>query len=219
MLRTTNTIVVLYANVYMIVCICCFSLGGGSVKKLKRTSSMDSAEAKVIMAAGESSKTDTSEFIEKQRQILNELKSSNLSENQDDDVAMEDEDRTGSAGIVDFKDDHFKNTPPNSSVQDARKVITTEPGLSNGYLRMQDVSQDTDQKYADYVNIGNEDYENMISKHKRRGKCEAHCISTSFPSLFLSLLSSPKSERRGVGRRRQTLGMRLDVFWLFWKAS
>ena len=43
------------------------------MKKVKRTSSFDSADRHVIMAVGESSQTDCAAFIEEQKQILNEF--------------------------------------------------------------------------------------------------------------------------------------------------
>ena len=46
-----------------------YFVGHESVKKVKRTTSFDSADHNVIMAAGESSQTDCAAFIEKQKQI------------------------------------------------------------------------------------------------------------------------------------------------------
>lgn len=43
------------------------------MKKVKRTSSFDSADRDIIMAAGESNQTDCAAFIEEQKQILNEF--------------------------------------------------------------------------------------------------------------------------------------------------
>ena len=137
-----------------------------------RTKSLDDS-AEVIKAAGESSQTDTSAFIEQQRLLLNEVKSSKPSanrDNEDNDVVMQDEDSTVVATQLDFKDEHFKNTPPNSSVRDDRP-ITTQPGLSNFE------SQDIAKMYAEYVNIEPDEYAKMISRHDsgRGGKCKATC--------------------------------------------
>ena len=151
---------------------------------------MNSAEAEVIVAAGESSKTDTLEFIEKQRQMFNELKSRKLSDPQDKDVVMQDEDRASTAANFDFKDDHFKTTPPNSSVYNGKQIITKQPGLSNDDPKVKCLSQDTahDQRHADYDNIEEGDYVN-ISKHKRHGKCETHCSL-----VYLTILRQGRSE-------------------------
>ena len=43
------------------------------MKKVERTSSFDSADRDVIMAAGGGSQTDCAAFIEEQKQILNEF--------------------------------------------------------------------------------------------------------------------------------------------------
>ena len=51
----------------------------------------------VIVAAGESSKTDTREFIEKQQQLFDDIKKCPTS---DEDVAMNDHGRTDSAGVT-----------------------------------------------------------------------------------------------------------------------
>ena len=142
------------------------SLGGESVRKVRKTSLVDSADAKLIMAAGESSQTDTSVFIEKQRQMFNEMQSSNPPSYRDnDDVDMQDEDRTGNA--INFNEDHYKSTSPNSSVRDGGPVITKQPGHSQGFN-----SQDTTKTYADYVNIEEGDYAKLIEGHEcgRRGK-------------------------------------------------
>lgn len=70
------------------------------MKKVKRTSSFDSADRDVIMAAGGGSQTDCAAFIEEQKQILNEferLKGSALTHGH---VTRESNDkRTHSAGL------------------------------------------------------------------------------------------------------------------------
>ncbi|XP_078367475.1 ubiquitin carboxyl-terminal hydrolase CYLD-like [Oculina patagonica] len=133
---------------------------GESVKKARRTNSFDSAD--VIKAAGESSQTDPSAFIEQQRQMLEEMKNAKSSRNRDnnEDVDMRDEDRTSQ---IDFQDDHFKNTPPNSSIRD-NGPITTQPGLSNAKFKSQETARKT--SYPDYVHIEKDDYEQLMGKHE-----------------------------------------------------
>lgn len=125
------------------------------------------------MAAGESSKTDPQEFIEKQRQMLREFEGKNLPDNQDNDVIMHDEERTDSAENFHFKEDHFKNTLQDRSVNDGNKIITVQPGLSNGDRNYTNCNyQNTTQEYDDFVNI--EKDETWIRKSERQGKCEVH---------------------------------------------
>ena len=156
---------------------CIFILGTSteSARKLRRTNSMTSAETELIMAAGESSKTDPQEFIEKQRQMLREFEGKNLPDNQDNDVIMHDEERTDSAENFHFKDDHFKNTPQDRSVNEGNKIITEQPGLSNGDRNYTNCNyQNTTQEYDDYVNIDKDGSETWIRECERQGKCEAH---------------------------------------------
>ena len=64
---------------------CCFTnsfLGGASERKLAKRNSFNSAD--VIKAARESSQTDTTAFVEKQRQILDEMKSAKSSSHRGD---------------------------------------------------------------------------------------------------------------------------------------
>ena len=79
--------------------LCIFILGASteSVRKLRRTNSMTLAETELIMAAGESSKFDLQEFIEKQRQMFREFECKNVPDNQGKDVIIHDEERTDSA--------------------------------------------------------------------------------------------------------------------------
>ena len=62
---------------------------------VRRSNSFDLAA--VIIAAGESSKTDTREFIEIQQQLLDDIKKCPTS---DEDVAMKDDGRTASTGVT-----------------------------------------------------------------------------------------------------------------------
>ena len=119
----------------------CSIVGGVSSKRVRRTSSFEDS-ASVIKAAGESSKTDPTQFIEQQQQLLDEIKSSKAPDCNDEDVVMHDDERTDGAKL-NFDDKHFRNTPPNSA------PITKQPGLSS-----------TLPGYPDYVNVKKEDCEN-----------------------------------------------------------
>lgn len=133
-------------------------LGGESVRKVRRTNSFDSAD--VIKAAGESSQTDPTAFIEQQRQMLDKMKSAKSSSHQGEDVDMRDEDKSTQ---IDFQDDHFKNSPPNSAVRDSRP-ITTQPGFSNAESTCQEPARKT--SYPDYVHIEENDYEQLMAPHE-----------------------------------------------------
>ena len=112
---------------------------------LRRSNSFNSSA--IMLAAGESSKTDSREFIEKQREMLDEFNSSKLSPS--DDAPMYDIERTDSASFSDhlnFDDKHFRNSPPKS------EPITEQPQCSKAY--------------HDFVNIDKEDYEKLIKKDK-----------------------------------------------------
>ena len=120
----------------------CSIVGGVSSKRVRRTSSFEDS-ASVIKAAGESSKTDPTQFIEQQQQLLDEIKSSKASECNDEDVVMRNDERMDSATKLNFDEKHFRNTPPNSA------PITEQPGLSS-----------TLPGYPDYVNVEKKDCEN-----------------------------------------------------------
>ena len=75
---------------------------------MRRTSSVEDS-ASVIKAAGESSKTDPTEFIEQQQRLLDEIKCSNTLI-----VVLPDDERTDSATKSNFDEQHFRNTPPHS---------------------------------------------------------------------------------------------------------
>ncbi|XP_067052974.1 ubiquitin carboxyl-terminal hydrolase CYLD-like [Acropora muricata] len=111
---------------------------------VRRANSFNSAA--VIVAAGESSKTDTREFIEKQQQLLDGFKKSPSS---DEDVTMNDDERTDSASFnLNFDDKHFQISVSHN------QPITTQPGFSEA-------------GYYDYVNIdedGNEEAWNSYNK-------------------------------------------------------
>ena len=137
----------------------CISILGSSkesVRKLRRTNSTTSAETELIMAAGESRKSNPQEFIEKQRQMLREFEGKNLPDIQDNVVIMSDEESTDFAENFHFKDGHLKNTPQDRSVSLGTK-ITVQPGLSNGYRNYANFKyQNTTQEYNEYVNIEKE---------------------------------------------------------------
>ena len=123
---------------------CVFCVGGLSPKRVRRASSVEDS-ASVIKAAGESSKTDPTQFIEQQQQLLDEIKSSKPSDRNDEDVVMHDDERTDSATKLNFDEQHFRNTPP----------ITAQPGLSSALP-----------DYPDYEVIGKRDYENAIRQER-----------------------------------------------------
>ena len=71
---------------------------------VRRSNSFNSAA--VIVAAGESSKTDTREFIAKQQQLLDDFKKCPTS---DEDITMNDDKRTGSVSFnLNFNDKPFQ---------------------------------------------------------------------------------------------------------------
>ncbi|PFX21234.1 putative serine/threonine-protein kinase drkD [Stylophora pistillata] len=89
-----------------------------SVRKLRRTNSMTSAEIKIMVAAGESSKTDSQEFIEKQRLMLREfVRHKSLPDHQDNYVIIQDEEGKDSAENSHFKGGHFQSIPPDDCGQ------------------------------------------------------------------------------------------------------
>ncbi|XP_015770334.1 PREDICTED: uncharacterized protein LOC107348782 isoform X4 [Acropora digitifera] len=116
---------------------------------VRRSNSFNSA---VIVAAGESSKTDTREFIEKQQQRLDDFKKCPTS---DEDVAMKDDERTDSSSLnnynLNFDPKHFGNSPPNN------KPITVQPGFSEA-------------AFFEYVNIGKDGNEEAWRDHNNRGE-------------------------------------------------
>ena len=135
----------------------CF-VGRESVKKAKRSSSVDSADHNVIMAAGESSQTNCAAFIEEQKQMLHEYNSSKVSlpTKRESDVRMSNDERTDSASNMNFKEDHYKNTPPNSDLKNPTP-ITKQPGLSNVGGR----------SYCGFVQIEKEDYDKAMQQCKK----------------------------------------------------
>ena len=137
-------------------CTAVYFIGHESVKKVKRTISFDSADHNVIMAAGESSQTDCAAFIEEQEQMLHEYKSSKASLPTMRDARMSNDERTDSTGNMNFNEEHYKSTPPNSDLTNP-PPITTQPGLSNVGGR----------SYCGFVQIEKEDYDKAMQQHKK----------------------------------------------------
>ena len=133
-----------------------YFVGRESVKKVKRTTSFDSADHNLIMAAGESSHTDCTAFIEEQKQMLHEFKSSKASLPTKRDARMSNDERTDSAGNMNFNENHYKSTPPNSDLNNPTP-ITKQPGLSNVGGR----------SYCGFVEIEKDDYDKVMQQHKK----------------------------------------------------
>ncbi|XP_068684536.1 probable serine/threonine-protein kinase drkD isoform X2 [Montipora foliosa] len=105
----------------------------------------------IMLAAGESSKTDSREFIEKQREMLDEFKRSKLSPSYD--VPMYDIEGTDSASSSDhlnFEDKRFKNSPLKE------EPITEQP--------------------RDFVYIDKEDYDKLFKKDESSDSVPRECI-------------------------------------------
>ena len=126
------------------------ALYGESVRKVKRPKLFDSANVIV------------SPVIDQQCLLLYGVKSAKISANRDtnEDVDVEDEDRTSQ---MDFQDDHFKNTPPNSTDRDSRPITKQFGFFYHGFL-----PQETARKlsYTDYVNIEKTDYETLMGRQE-----------------------------------------------------
>lgn len=144
----------LYVSYFFVVL--AYFVGRESVKKVKRTTSFDSGDHNLIVAAGESSQTDYAAFIERQKQLLHEYKSSNVSLPTRGDVRMNNDERTDSTSNMNFNEDHYKNTPPNSDLKNP-PPITRQPGLSNV----------SGKSYHGFVNIEKEDYEKLMQQHQK----------------------------------------------------
>ena len=120
---------------------------------MKRPTSIDSADHNLIMAAGESSQTDCSAFIEEQKQLLHEYKSSKASLPTKRDARTSNDEWTDSASNTNFSEDHYKNTPPNSDLKNP-PTLTGQPGLSNAGGR----------SYSGFVSIEKKDYDKLEQK-------------------------------------------------------
>ena len=91
----------------------CSIVGGVSSKQVRSTSSVEDS-ASVIKEARETSKIDPTEFIERQQQLLDEIKDSKPSDRNDEIVVMRDDEITDSATKSNFDEQHFRKTPPYS---------------------------------------------------------------------------------------------------------
>lgn len=129
---------------------------------MRRTHSFESPDHAVIVAAGESSQTDCATFIETQQKLLHECKSAKNNAPEDRDVVMDDDERTDSAGNMNFRDDHYTINTPRNSVPKISTPVTKQPGLSGT------------KDYSDYVHIEHGDYKKQIQEHEkdRFGKSE-----------------------------------------------
>ena len=109
----------------------------------------NSFNSDLIIAAGESSKTDTREFIEKQQQLLDDFKKSPAS---DADITMNDDERTDSASFnLNFDDKHFQISLSHD------QPITRQPGFSEA-------------GYSDYVNIDKDGNEKAWNSYNKAGE-------------------------------------------------
>lgn len=136
------------------------SAGQGSMPTKRERANSVEGPANLMKAAGESSKTDPTEFIEQQRQHLKmlEMKRSKLSAQNYEDVNMQDDERTDSATKLNFDDRHFEQTSPNNIERD-NIPITDQPGLSG---------VTPTKMYADFVHIENGEYEELIRQYEAR---------------------------------------------------
>lgn len=149
--------------------------------KRERANSVE-GPANLMKAAGESSKTDPTEFIEQQRQHLKmlEMKRSKLSAQNYEDVNMQDDERTDSATKLNFDDRHFEQTSPNNIERD-NIPITDQPGLS---------SVTPTKMYADFVHIENGEYEELITQYEARNHGMLLTLYPSFVKLFKGYMRS-----------------------------
>ena len=107
----------------------------------------NSFNSDLVIAAGESSKTDTREFIEKQQQLLDDFKKCPAS---DADITMNDDERTDSASFsLNFDDKYFQNSPPPNQP-------ITQPGFSEAaYSEYVTVGKDgNEEAWKSYSNVG-----------------------------------------------------------------
>ena len=129
-----------------IISLCFLSYADRACKgTVRRSNSFNSA---VIVAAGESSKTDPIEFIEKQQQLLDDYKKCPTS---DEEVTMGDDERTDSGSFnLNFDDKYFQNSPPlNQPI--------TQPGFSEA-------------AYSEYVKLGKDGNEEAWKSYSNVGE-------------------------------------------------
>ena len=120
---------------------------------MKRTTSVDSADHSVIMAAGESSQTDCSPFVEEQNQILHEYKSSKGSLPTERDARMSNDEGTDGGIKMNFSDDQHKSAFSSGDLKNPPR-LTGQPGLSNVGGR----------SYSGFVSVEKEDYDELMQK-------------------------------------------------------
>ncbi|XP_074619103.1 uncharacterized protein LOC141877949 isoform X2 [Acropora palmata] len=125
---------------------------------VRRSNSFNSA---VIIAAGESSKTDSIEFIEKQQQLLDDYKKCPTS---DEEVTMNDDERTdGGSFNLNFDDKYFQNSPPPNQP-------ITQPGFSEAaYSEYVKVGKDgKEEAWKSYSNVG--EYDEQFEENASSGQ-------------------------------------------------
>ena len=122
-------------------------------KNVKRTNSIGSADHNVIMAAGESSQIDFLAFIEAQKQMLHEFKSSKASLPTTRDARMSNDERTDGCIKMNFSDDQHISAFSTGDLKNP-PTCTGQPGLSN-------VGGRSDHGF---VSIEKEDYDELMQK-------------------------------------------------------
>ena len=122
-------------------------------KNVKRTNSIGSADHNVIMAAGESSQIDFLAFIEAQKQMLHEFKSSKASLPTTRDARMSNDERTDGCIKMNFSDDQHISAFSTGDLKNP-PTLTGQPGLSNVGGR----------SYFGFVSLDKEDYVEPMQK-------------------------------------------------------
>lgn len=126
------------------------------MKIVKRTPSYDSADHSIIIAAGESSKTDCGAFIELQKQMLHEYNSSKASVPTKRDVRMSNDEGTDGGIKMNFSGDHHRSTFSTGDLTNP-PTLTGQPGLSN-------VGGGS---YCKFVHIEKEDHDKLMQPHEK----------------------------------------------------
>ena len=127
------------------------------MKNVKRTTSIDSADHHVIMAAGERSQTDCAAFIEQQKKLLLEYKRK-VSVPTEGGVTRKSNDEGTDGGIkMNFSDDQHRSAFSTGDLKNP-PTLTGQPGLSNvGGM-----------SYSGFVSIEKEDYDELMRKGWKR---------------------------------------------------
>ena len=126
------------------------------MKKVRRTTSFDSADHNVVVNAGESNQTDCAAFIEEQKQLLHEYNSSKASLPTKRDARMSNDEGTDGGIKMNFSDDHHRSTFSTGDLKNP-PTLSGQPGLSNVGGR----------SYSGFVTIEREDYGELIRQHKK----------------------------------------------------